>query len=318
LRFYLVLEGHIEDVNVSACISALRRHLEDQQVELRILGSHPSCLFSNPRLKTVGIVGGEGRMGKWFGEFFRRAGINVLSADLNTEVTAQKCVEKADVILISVPIGETRGVIEKIAPTMREGQLLVDNTSVKGAALEAMLKSVPPGVEVLGMHTIFGPSIVRLEGQNVVLTRTSVSGPLVAELEALLFKCGARVVYASPEGHDRQMAFHQNLEHFTKVVLAEVIRREFKDLRELEKFSSPNSRASLGTMARILNGNTNVLTEIQEYNRAGPELIRVFTEVAQRIARELVEGRSGEFRASLEESVRELDNEALQKFVHGV
>jgi prephenate dehydrogenase len=188
---------------------------------------------------------------------------------------------------------------------------------VKSGAVEEMLKGVQPGVEVLGMHTIFGPSVGQLEGQHVVLTRTATSGPLAGEMEALFFKYGATIVRATPNHHDRQMAFHQNLEHFVKIVMAEVIRREFPDLEEFEKFSSPNSRATLATMGRILRGTPDVLAEIQQFNRVGPQMIGTFLETAKALGDDLIAGRVANFRESLAASIAAFGPERLQRYVEG-
>ena len=153
----------------------------------------------------------------------------------------------------------------------RPGQLIADNTSIKTQPVEAMLAAVPEGVEVLGMHTIFGPRVESLRHQNIVFTRTPASGPRAKEFEDVFYKHGATITYTTPQYHDKQMAFHQNLEHFTKVALAQVLHTHFSDPTEMDRYSSPNSRTSLAVMGRILRADPDLYSEIQSYNLQGPD-----------------------------------------------
>ena len=85
------------------------------------------------------------------------------------------------------------------------------------------------------------------------------------------------------------MALHQNLEHFTKIVLAHVLRTHFGDPAELDSYSSPNSRTSLITMGRILNADPDLYSEIQAYNLQGPALIQAYCEAAQALGQALTD-----------------------------
>ena len=60
------VEGHLEDPTVAACMAALTKQLGDEEVEVKIFGTYPRCAFNEPRLRTIGIIGGTGQMGGWF------------------------------------------------------------------------------------------------------------------------------------------------------------------------------------------------------------------------------------------------------------
>ena len=70
----------------------------------------------------IGIIGGRGRMGSLFGEVFSRAGYEVLVAGRETDLVNSEAVTGSDIVMVSVPIRETRQVIERIAPVLREKQ----------------------------------------------------------------------------------------------------------------------------------------------------------------------------------------------------
>jgi len=172
---------------------------------------------------------------------------------------------------------------------------MVDNTSIKTQPVAAMLDAAPEGVEVLGMHTVFGPAITELRRQNVIFTRTSRSAELAQEFEGIFYKYGGTITHTTPEYHDRQMAFHQNLEHFTKVVLAEVLRAQFGHPEAMANYSSPNSRLSLITMGRVLKGDSGLYAEIQTQNLQGPGMIQEYLHIAEEVGRVLIQGDGAPF-----------------------
>jgi len=298
-RFYMEVEGHLEDPSVAACMAALTKRLGDEEVEVKIFGTYPRCAFNEPRLRTIGIIGGTGQMGGWFDTFFSAAGYTVLISGRRTPLTYQQCIEQSDVVIINVPIRHTVDVIHAVGGFFHPGQLIADNTSIKTQPVAAMLEAVPSGVEVLGMHTVFGPAVDTLGHQNVIFTRTLASGELAREFESIFYKYGAKITYTTPEYHDKQMAFHQNLEHFTKIVLAQVLWTHFGDPTEMDSYSSPNSRTSLATMGRILGADPDLYSEIQAYNLQGPALLQAYLETAQALAQSLIAGQVEAFQDSM-------------------
>ena len=298
-RFHIEVEGHLDDPAVAACVATLEKQLGGEDIDVTVLGTYPRCAFNEPRLRTIGIIGGTGQMGGWFKKFFGAAGYTVLISGRRTPLTYQQCVAGADAVIINVPITHTVEVIEAVGPFFRPGQLIADNTSIKTQPVAAMLSAVPPGVEVLGMHTVFGPAVESLRQQNVIFTRTAASGELAGEFENIFYKHGAKITYTTPANHDKQMAFHQNLEHFTKVVLAHVLHTHFSDPAEMDSYSSPNSRTSLITMGRILRADPDLYREIQSYNLQGPAMIQAYLEAAQALGQALTAGNTQAFKDSM-------------------
>ena len=314
-RFYIELEGHLEDNAVASCIEDLERKLAGDEAEVKVFGAYPRSPFNEPRIKVIGIIGGTGLMGSWFVKFFEGAGYRVLTSGRKTLLSYQQCVEKSDAVIINVPILHTVEVIRSVCKYFRPGQLIVDNTSIKTQPVAAMLESVPEGVEVLGMHTVFGPSTGALANQNVLFTPTPRSGELAQEFEDIFYKYGAKITRTTPEYHDQQMAFHQNLEHFTKIALAEVMRRRFGGPESLASYSSPNSRMSLITLGRILNLDAQMISEIQSFNTQGPAMIEEYLEVVTRLGRSLIRGEVSELRQSMAESAQRFGEGFLEQMM---
>ena len=305
-RFYIEVDGHLDDPPVAACIAALKKQLSDEAVEVNVFGTYPRCPFIEPCLRTIGIIGGTGQMGGWFERFLSSAGYRVLISGRHTPLTYGQCIAQSDAVIINVPIKNTVEVIRGVGGFFRPGQLIADNTSIKTQSVAAMLQAVPEGVEVLGMHTVFGPAVESLRHQNVVFTRTPASGELAREFENIFYKYGAKITYTDPEYHDKQMAFHQNLEHFTKLVLAQVLQSQFGDPMEMDSYSSPNSRTSLTTMGRILSADPALYSEIQSYNLQGPAMIQAYLDAAQALGQALIAGNVAVFKESMRNSATAL------------
>lgn len=314
-RFYIELEGHLEDQTVSDCIRDLEKKLATDEAEVRVFGAYPRRVFIEPRIKVIGIIGGTGQMGGWFARFFGGAGYRVLISGRKTPLTYQGCAEQSDAVIINVPIQYAVQVIQSVSPYLRPGQLIVDNTSIKTQPVAAMLESAPEGVEVLGMHTIFGPAITELRNQNVVFTYTAKSGELCQEFERIFYKYGARITRSTPEFHDQQMAFHQNLEHFTKIALAEMLRERFGGPQGLAAYTSPNSRVSLISMGRILNLDPQMVSEIQSYNKQGPAMIEGYLKVVTRLGEAMIQGDVEMLKKSMAESTQRFGREFLEQMM---
>ena len=80
--FYIDIEGHKSDENVSACIKDIQSTLSD--TEVITLGSYPYQPFNEPLIKSIGIIGGTGEMGLFFVPFFEKLGYRVVVAGRKT------------------------------------------------------------------------------------------------------------------------------------------------------------------------------------------------------------------------------------------
>ncbi len=186
--------------------------------------------------KVVAIIGGEGGMGGSLRTLFADLGHDVRSADLHTELRPKDAAATADVVVISVPIRETRAVIEELGPSVRRDALLMDVTSIKADPMAAMLASTK--ASVLGTHPMFGPGVNTYQGQRVVLCPGR--GDAWLDWARQMFTArGLVITEATPEEHDAMMAIVQVLHHFKTQVLGLALSRTGAPLEETLRFTSP-------------------------------------------------------------------------------
>lgn len=121
------------------------------------------CL--NPALRSVVIIGGHGQLGGLFARMFRLSGYSVKVLGSQDWPRADEILDGAGLVVVTVPIHLTQGVIDKLG-NLPQDCILCDLTSIKAKPLQAMLK-VHRG-PVVGLHPMFGPDVPSLAKQVIV------------------------------------------------------------------------------------------------------------------------------------------------------
>ena len=184
----------------------------------------------------IAVIGGYGKMGRWFADFLVKDGKEVVISgrnekklleakqQLGIEIASNvEAVKSADVILISVPIDNFQGVVEEISPYIRPEQVIIDITSIKVFPVETMHKHIKTGL-VLGTHPMFGPGAKSMRNQNFVLTPTNEGEAALAQkVKEYLETKGARVTLMTPHEHDEMVAIILGLAHFIAIVSADTL-----------------------------------------------------------------------------------------------
>jgi chorismate mutase/prephenate dehydrogenase len=219
--------------------------------------------------KTVAVIGGKGAMGSCMAKLFADLGHAVMVADLDTALTPEEAASTADVVVISVPIDVTVGVIQNLGPLVRRDALLMDVTSVKTSPVRAMLES--SRASVAGTHPLFGPSVHSLQGQRVALV-PGRGEAWTRWLQTMLEARGLLVVDTDAESHDRVMSIVQVLTHFATEVMGSTMAMLGVPLEETLRFTSPVYLMELFMTARHFAQSPDLYASIQMSN---PETERI-------------------------------------------
>jgi prephenate dehydrogenase len=196
----------------------------------------------------IGIIGGTGGIGKWFADFFMRQGYTVHVSGRSSGMAPDQMAGVCSVVIVSVPIKETRGVIEMVGPHMPKDSLLTDFTSLKVDPVKAMLDSSVS--EVIGLHPLFGPGEDSLSGLNIVLCPARGERWL-PWLKTIFERDGARLIEAKPEEHDEMMALVQGLNHLDAALFGMTIKGSGIDMNKLQHFSTPIFNSRLDHLEKI-------------------------------------------------------------------
>lgn len=214
------------------------------------------------RSPTIGVIGGKGQLGRWCAEIFRKHGCPVVIADRATELSNRDVAARADIVVVSVPIGVTGEVLKEVSSSLRREQLIVDLTSVKTPFIPLMESSK---AEVLSVHPMFAPDITSKAMQTCIVCPVR-EGKLAALFKEVLQREELRLITMTPDAHDRMMAVVQGLTHFQAIAAAHCMAAmNFQPAESLES-ASPVYRLRLAMIGRILAQSPRLYAEIQIFN----------------------------------------------------
>jgi prephenate dehydrogenase len=205
----------------------------------------------------IGIIGGAGKMGRCISALLEKDGFEVSISDKNREKTRRiggvessaDLVRKCDLLLISLPLNSLEEAAIEISPYVKEGQTILDISSIKGFSLGILHEHLGKAV-TLGVHPMFGPTVKSLKSENVILTPADRREEEVAtKLGDYLRERGACVITLTPEEHDELMSFVLGLSHFVGLSVAGAISQK---RAELEKVAGPSFRALMEFVQKVV------------------------------------------------------------------
>ncbi|OCQ51591.1 T-protein [Photorhabdus australis subsp. thailandensis] len=244
----------------------LRRIMRESYTSENNKGFKTLC----PQLGPIVIIGGLGKMGKLFGRLLTLSGYEVRNLEPQDWPDAERILNGAGMVIISVPIHLTEEVI-RCLPPLPDHCILVDLASVKQKPLQAML-NVHKG-PVLGLHPMFGPDVGSLAKQVIVYCDGRQQEAYQWFLEQLLV-WGACLYQINPEQHDKNMSFIQALRHFTTFVYGKHLAQEGADLQQLLSISSPIYRLELIMVGRLFAQDPQLYADIIMSSPENIDLIR--------------------------------------------
>ncbi|RTZ15078.1 bifunctional chorismate mutase/prephenate dehydrogenase [Vibrio aquaticus] len=214
------------------------------------------CL--NPELRSVVIVGGNGQLGSLFGRMFKLSGYDVKVLGSKDWDQADDILADAGMVVVTVPIHLTEGVIEKLG-NLPKDCILCDLTSIKSKPLQAMM-NVHQG-PVVGLHPMFGPDVPSLAKQVIVYC----DGRGEENYQWLLKQFsiwGASLCQIDAGEHDHGMTLIQALRHFTSFAYGLHLSRENPNIDKLLQLSSPIYRLELAMVGRLFGQDPNLYGDI--------------------------------------------------------
>ena len=126
--------------------------------------------------KEIAIIGINGKMGKWFAEYFHKMGFKVKGFDTDNEIK-EKFIIKAnslvgailqtDYVLLCTPTKNTPEIIRLIAKEMKRGSYLIEISSQKSKTALTLLKT-PSKVNPICIHPMFGPGTKKIDSKNII------------------------------------------------------------------------------------------------------------------------------------------------------
>jgi prephenate dehydrogenase len=156
-----------------------------------------------------------------------------------TTLSIAEGVRGSDLVVLATPVGLFRAAIERAAPSLEPGAVVIDVGSTKSDVVAAIETLMPPGRAFVGCHPIAGSeqrgvSHARadlFDGATCVVTPTPRTCPdALARVVALWQALGMVVRQTSPAAHDRLLAQVSHLPHVAAAALVGVMAEEAETL----------------------------------------------------------------------------------------
>ena len=229
--------------------------------------------------KEIAIIGINGKMGKWFANYFHKMGFKVKGFDTNNEIK-EKFIDKAnslvsailqiDYVLLCTPTKNTPEIIRLISKEMKRGSYLIEISSQKSKTAQTLLKT-PSKINPICIHPMFGPGIKNIKGKNVIIVPIKdAQNELTAT--KLLFP-GANFVVIDAIEHDKKIAVILGLTHLINIAFANILAKDEK-ISLTEKMAGTTFKAQRIIAESILTESAELIETIvsnPEVRKSGEE-----------------------------------------------
>ncbi|ANO50382.1 prephenate dehydrogenase/arogenate dehydrogenase family protein [Woeseia oceani] len=244
--------------------------------------------------QSVLLIGGAGKMGGWFAEFFASQGYAVTIADTTIE-DGDRCYKDwhdagvdFDVIVVAAPLAISGQILLELA-TLKPRGLVFDIGSLKSPLKAGLREMAAAGCKVTSLHPMFGPDTNLLSGRHLIFvdagsadaTRTAremFSATMVTQLEMNL------------EDHDRLIAYVLGLSHALNIAFFTALAESGEAAPRLAKLSSTTFDSQLLISSAVARENPYLYFEIQHLNEFGIGPLDALCDSVNRIRKLVADG----------------------------
>lgn len=237
--------------------------------------------------RRVLVIGGAGKMGRWFADFFRSQGFETVIADpgvANGPGQYSNWTDAGvdyDVIVVAAPLGISGRILAQLAVLRPEG-LIFDIGSLKTPLLDGLRELAAAGCRVASLHPMYGPNTQLLSGRHLIFMDAG-NEPAVAAAKELFSATMVEQIDMSLDDHDRLIAYVLGLSHALNIAFFTALAESGEAAPRLAQMSSTTFDAQLLVSAAVAQDNPHMYFEIQNLNRFGLGPLDALCEAATRI-----------------------------------
>jgi chorismate mutase/prephenate dehydrogenase len=238
--------------------------------------------------RRVLVIGGGGKMGRWFVEFLTSQGFAVEIADPGSTPPGVTRVEdwrktdlKHDFIILATPLGVTDGILRELALRRPTG-VIFDVGSLKSPLRAGLMALKSHGCKVTSVHPMFGPSTELLSGRHVIFVDLG-SAEALAGARELFSPTMAEQVVMSVDEHDRLIAYVLGLSHALNIAFFTALAESGEAAPKLARMSSTTFDAQLDVASDVAQESPDLYFEIQSLNDYGAESLEALSQAVERL-----------------------------------
>jgi chorismate mutase/prephenate dehydrogenase len=242
--------------------------------------------------KSALVIGGSGRMGRWFVRFLASQGYGVAVADPAGPLPGhahwsdwRRARLDQDVIVVAAPLRQSNLILSELAAAPPPG-LVFDIGSLKTPLRAGLVALARAGALVTSIHPMFGPDTELLSERHVIFVDVGVPAALQRAQE-LFAATMAIQVRMDLDDHDRAIAYVLGLSHASNIAFFTALGTSGEAAAKLEDLSSPTFAAQLRLAGAVAAENPNLYFEIQALNEHGGAALAALGEAVDRL-REII------------------------------
>jgi chorismate mutase/prephenate dehydrogenase len=238
--------------------------------------------------RRVLVIGGAGKMGRWFVQFLASQGFAVDVADPAEGPSGVPQVRDwrttdlgHDYIIVATPLGATDAILRDLA-LRRPAGVIFDVGSLKSPLRAGLLALRSHGCRVTSIHPMFGPDTELLTGRHVIFVDLG-SAEALAGARELFAPTMAEQVVMSLDDHDRLIAYVLGLSHALNIAFFTALAESGEAAPKLARLSSTTFDAQLDVAARVAEESPELYYEIQSLNDYGAESLEALSKAVERL-----------------------------------
>ncbi len=237
------------------------------------------------------VIGGAGKMGGWFVEFFNSQGYLTVIADTGVTPGPGRCKDwrqagtDYDVIVVAAPMAVSGEILVQLA-ALRPAGLVFDIGSLKSPLKHGIAAMRDAGCKIASLHPMYGPDTELLSGRHLIFVDAGCD-EATQEAKELFSSTMVEQLDMGLADHDRLIAYVLGLSHALNIAFFTALAESGEAAPKLATLSSTTFDAQLLVSSAVAQENPRMYFEIQHLNDFGVSPLDALCESAQRI-RELV------------------------------
>lgn len=241
--------------------------------------------------KRVLVIGGAGKMGGWFVDFFASQGFQTTIADATVEDGPGRFKNWTeagvdyDVIVVATPLAVSGRILAQLAVLKPTG-LVFDIGSLKSPLIDGLRELANAGCKVTSLHPMYGPDTRLLSGRHLVVCDAG-SPEATAAAKELFSATMVEQLDMGLDDHDRLIAYVLGLSHALNIAFFTALAESGEAAPKLARMSSTTFDSQLLVSGVVARDNPHLYFEIQHLNKFGLGPLDALADAAKRI-RELV------------------------------
>jgi chorismate mutase/prephenate dehydrogenase len=234
------------------------------------------------------VIGGAGKMGRWFAEFMASQGFAVQIADPAGAPAGfahladwRNSALEQDFIVIATPLGITDKILRELAMRRPKG-VIFDVGSLKSPLRAGLNALRSHGCRVTSLHPMFGPDTALLSGRHVIFVEAGVAEATAAARELFASTMVEQVVM-SLDDHDRLIAYVLGLSHALNIAFFTALAESGEAAPRLARLSSTTFDSQLDVASNVAQESPELYFEIQSLNDYGSESLEALAQAVERL-----------------------------------